>query len=98
MVCISTSIHAHDNSIIPPGAVLGLQMDNCIYVHSAVVNHSASALFRVIVQSSLYYFTRRASKRRCVLFAAVWREPGVIMRRVLFAAGWREPGVVCYHI
>ena len=43
-------------------------------------------------------FTRRASKRRCVLFAAVWREPGVIIRRVLFAAGWREPGVVCYHI
>ena len=27
-------------------------------------------------------FTRRASKRCCVLFAAVWREPGV----------------VCYHI
>ena len=27
-------------------------------------------------------FTRRASKRRCVLFAA----------------GWLEPGVVCYHI
>ena len=43
-------------------------------------------------------FTHRASKRRCVLFAAVWREPGVIIRRVLFAAGWREPGVVCYHI
>ena len=43
-------------------------------------------------------FTCRASKRRCVLFAAVWREPGVIIRRVLFAAGWREPGVVCYHI
>ena len=43
-------------------------------------------------------FTRRASKRRCVLFAVVWREPGVIIRRVLFAAGWREPGVVCYHI
>ena len=43
-------------------------------------------------------FTRRASKRRCVLFAAVWREPGVMIRRVLFAAGWREPGVVCYHI
>ena len=32
-------------------------------------------------------FTRRASKRRCVLFAAVWREPGVIIRHVLFAAG-----------
>ena len=29
-------------------------------------------------------FTRRVSKRRCVLFAAVWREPGVIIRRVLF--------------
>ena len=43
-------------------------------------------------------FTRRASKRRCVLFAAVWREPGGMIRRVLFAAGWREPGVVCYHI
>ena len=43
-------------------------------------------------------FTRRASKRRCVLFAAVWLEPGVIIRHVLFAAGWREPGVVCYHI
>ena len=43
-------------------------------------------------------FTHRASKRRCVLFVAVWREPGVIIRRVLFAAGWREPGVVCYHI
>ena len=43
-------------------------------------------------------FTRRASKRRCVLFAAVWREPGIIVRRVLFAAGWLEPGVVCYHI
>ena len=44
-------------------------------------------------------FTRRASKRRCVLFAAVWREPSVIIRRVLFAAGWGEkPGVVCYHI
>ena len=43
-------------------------------------------------------FTCRASKRRCVLFVAVWREPGVIIRRVLFAAGWREPGVVCYHI
>ena len=59
-------------------------------------------------------FTRRASKRRCVLFAAVWREAGVIIRRVLFAAGWREagviirrvlfaagwrePGIVCYHI
>ena len=43
-------------------------------------------------------FTRRASKRRCVLFAAVWREPGVIIHRVLFAAGWREPRVVCYHI
>ena len=43
-------------------------------------------------------FTRRASKRRCVLFAAVCREPGVMIRRVLFAAGWREPGVVCYHI
>ena len=43
-------------------------------------------------------FTWRASKRRCVLLAAVWREPGVIIRRVLFAAGWREPGVVCYHI
>ena len=43
-------------------------------------------------------FTHRASKRRCVLFAAVWHEPGVIIRRVLFAAGWREPGVVCYHI
>ena len=28
----------------------------------------------------------------------VWHEPGVIIRRVLFAAGWREPGVVCYHI
>ena len=27
-------------------------------------------------------FTRQASKRRCVLFAA----------------GWREPAVVCYHI
>ena len=27
-------------------------------------------------------FTRRVGKRRCVLFAA----------------GWREPGVVCYHI
>ena len=33
-----------------------------------------------------------------VLFAVVWREPGVIIRRVLFAAGWREPGIVCYHI
>ena len=43
-------------------------------------------------------FTRRASKRRCVVFAVVWREPGVIIRRVLFAAGWREPGIVCYHI
>ena len=43
-------------------------------------------------------FTRRASKRRCVLFVAVWREPGVIIRRVLVAARWREPGVVCYHI
>ena len=43
-------------------------------------------------------FTRRVSKRRCVLFAVVWREPGVIIRRVFFAAGWREPGVVCYHI
>ena len=43
-------------------------------------------------------FTRRVSKRRCVLFAAVWREPGVMIRRVFFAAGWREPGVVCYHI
>ena len=43
-------------------------------------------------------FTRRASKRRCVLFAVVWREPGVIICRVLFAAGWRKPGVVCYHI
>ena len=41
---------------------------------------------------------RRASKRSRVLFAVVWREPGVIIRRVLFAAGWREPGVVCYHI
>ena len=43
-------------------------------------------------------FTRRASKRQCVLFAAVWREPGVIIRHVLYAAGWREPCVVCYHI
>ena len=43
-------------------------------------------------------FTRRVSKRRCVLFAVVWREPGVIIRRVLFAAGWHEPRVVCYHI
>ena len=43
-------------------------------------------------------FTRRASKRRCVHFAAVWRDPGVMIRRVLFAGGWREPGVVCYHI
>ena len=43
-------------------------------------------------------FTRRASKRRCVLFAAVWRESAVIIRRVLFTAGWREPGVVWYHI
>ena len=42
-------------------------------------------------------FTRRASKTRCVLFAAVWHEHGVIIRHVLFAAGWREPGV-CYHI
>ena len=33
-------------------------------------------------------FTRRASKRRCVHFAVVWREPGVIIRRVLFGAGW----------
>ena len=43
-------------------------------------------------------FTRRVSKRRCVLFAVVWCEPGVIIRRVLFAAGWHEPGVVCYHV
>ena len=39
-------------------------------------------------------FTRRASKRRRVLFAVVWHEPGVIIRRVLFAAGWREPCIV----
>ena len=32
-------------------------------------------------------FTRRASKRRCVVFAVVWREPSVIIRHVLFAAG-----------
>ena len=38
------------------------------------------------------------AKGHCVLFAAVWREPGVIVRRVLFAAGWREPRVVCYYI
>ena len=55
-------------------------------------------LYRVLQIKSTRKFTRRASKRCCVLFAVVWREPGVITRRVLFAAGWREPGVVCYHI
>ena len=55
------------------------------YIEHECVNHTRK-------------FTRRASKRHCVLFAAVWREPGVMIRRVLFAAGWREPGVVCYHI
>ena len=55
-------------------------------------------LQRPIVTWITRKFTRRASKRCYVLFAAVWREPGVMIRRVLFGAGWREPGVVCYHI
>ena len=38
------------------------------------------------------------AKDAVCFFAAVWREPGVIIRRVLFAAGWRERGIVCYHI
>ena len=42
-------------------------------------------------------FTHRGSKRRCALFAAVWREPGVIIHRVLYAAGWRESAII-YNI
>ena len=48
---------------------------------------------KYIIPSKLFIFnlsrkfTRRASKRCCVLFAAVWRERGVIIRHVLFAAG-----------
>ena len=57
-----------------------------------------STLVLVVALGNTRKFTHRASKRCCVLFAAVWREPGIIIRCVLFAAGWREPGVVCYHI
>ena len=75
----------------------------------AICRHyfSASAFLHRLIHFMIFHtasfsvtrkFTRRASKRRCVVFAVVWREPGVIIRRVLFAAGWREPGVVCYHI
>ena len=59
---------------------------------------SLSGWSQIIFLKYTRKFTRRASKRRSVLFATVWREPGVMIRRVLFAAGWREPGIVCYHI
>ena len=71
-------------------------LGNMVVIMSCIVGHLCPLSAIVIIYTRK--FTRRASKRRCVLFAAVWREPGVIIRRVLFAAGWREPGVVCYHI
>ena len=70
--------------------------------HIPYANKSRGTFMHVLTGFLIFLctrkFTRRASKRRCVLFAAVWREPGVIIRRVLFTAGWHEPGVVCYHI
>ena len=74
-----------------------------IYERNPVI-HSLHWIVRLIWHKQLFKttrkFTRQASKRRWLLFAVVWREPGVIIRCVFFAAGWREPAssAIIYNI
>ena len=88
---INSSHHAISHILNPQGFC------DIPFLQSKLVLHATSTQTK-----PQFIYTRKftcpASKRRCVLFAVVWREPGVIIRRVLFAAGWHEPGVVCYHI
>ena len=60
------------------------------YVHSTTLMLKAFKINSLMVFINTRKFTRRASKRHCVLFVVAWREPGVIIRRVLFGAVWRS--------